>query len=74
MNEIDRLHVKTELYDFAKTKLDQYGDSGIDLTVISLLEVTTELGINAYGIDETLDMIDQLRVSLVKMKKQFRPS
>lgn len=68
MNELDRIHVKTELYEFAKAKLDQYGESGMDLTVISLLEVTTEIGIKVYGLDETLDLINELQSSLNDMK------
>ena len=70
MKEIDRINVKTELYEFAESKISQYGDTGIDLTVISLLEVTTELGIKVYGLDETLDLISNLQSSLAAMKSQ----
>lgn len=70
MKEIDRINVKTELYEFAESKISQYGDTGLDLTVVSLLEVTTELGLNIYGLDETLDLINSLQSSLAAMKAQ----
>lgn len=70
MNELYRTRVKTELYEFAEAKLDQYGESGMDLTVISLLEVTTEIGINVYGIDETLNLIRDVHSSLTEMKNR----
>ncbi len=70
MKELDRVTVKTEVYDFAHSKLQQYGEDGVDLAVISFLEVSTELGVNVYGFDETLNLLHDLQASLIKMRRK----
>lgn len=70
MRELDRINVKTELYEFAEKKLEEYGENCIDLAVLSFLEVATELGINIYGIDNTMTLISQLQRSLDEMKQK----